>query len=116
VRETDFHDVLRHLEIEPAIDPAPVIRRRQVVHYQALERAVLLYGSAPGLRPHGGISAPSRAEEEAVRTAETEKLECTYQGVSYEPGALECWNDGYWRRCDGETGRWINLRQKCKLI
>ena len=55
------------------------------------------------------------AEEKDAGVAATEKIECSYQGVSYEPGALECWNDGYWHRCDGKTGRWINMRQKCKL-
>lgn len=62
-----------------------------------------------------GGSSSVRAEEKDAQAAETEKVECSYQGVSYDADALECWNDGYWHRCDGKTGRWINMRQRCKL-
>jgi hypothetical protein len=59
------------------------------------------------------LSSSSLAEEKEPETA---IAECTYRGVTYKADALECWDDGYWHRCDGNTGRWINMRQKCKLI
>jgi hypothetical protein len=59
------------------------------------------------------LSSSSLAEEKEPETA---IAECTYRGVTYKADALECWDDGYWHRCDGNTGRWINMRQKYKLI
>jgi hypothetical protein len=70
----------------------------------AIEVGLITWGIA--------VSSSSLAEEKEPETA---KAECTYQGATYEADALECWNDGYWHRCDGKTGKWINMRQKCKL-
>ena len=58
-------------------------------------------------------TASSLADETPSPTAETT---CKYQGETYPAGELVCWHDGYWRKCDGSTGRWVNLKQKCKLV
>jgi hypothetical protein len=59
------------------------------------------------------VSPSSFAAEKGPDTA---KQQCMYQGQAYKADALACWNDGFWHQCDGDTGRWINLRQKCKLM
>ena len=67
-----------------------------------------LIGAACGMALLTGILFVA-VEDGSADTSKT----CTYQKKSYKHGATVCRKDGFKHECNGRTGQWVNLKQKC---